>query len=265
MGFGAAQVLVGATKLSELGIDLSKNWLGYLIRNLADPILDQDAATKAYADSLIPTAGLLSDLVIDADKDWLTHLIKNLGDPVDAQDAATRAYVLAQKALCLLLTGGTMSGDIAMGGNLVTGLGAPVADNDAARKVDVDTVDGKLDDISYSSPTRAMATTYQNTSGKFRAALVNAFCYLESTDGLLDGASYIYPRIGPTSPPTTTLPYTGYYAVHLTGLEAVTQRVEAVFQTTFYIPPGWYYMVAQGKAGDGVWPPLMGWKEYDFH
>ena len=93
MGFGAVQVLAGATKLSELGIDVTKDFLTYLIRNIGTPTLDQDAATKKYVDDNIVGITKLSELTIDTSKDWLGYLIRNLADPTLAQDAATKKYV----------------------------------------------------------------------------------------------------------------------------------------------------------------------------
>lgn len=84
MGFGARP---GITKLSELTIDTSKDWLLYRIRNLLDPTLDQDAATKAYHDDNPGGITKLSELEIDTSKDWLGYLVKNIGDAVDPQDA----------------------------------------------------------------------------------------------------------------------------------------------------------------------------------
>lgn len=93
MGFGAVQTLVGVTKLSELGIDVSKNWLTYLINNLGDPVAAQDAATKKYVDDLHALQLLLTGGTMSGNIAMGTKLVTGLGAPVADNDAARKKYV----------------------------------------------------------------------------------------------------------------------------------------------------------------------------
>ena len=137
--------------------------------------------------------------------------------------------------LYLLLAGGTMSGAIAMGSNKITGLAAPTANADAARKLDVDTVDAKLDDFSVAQPTRAIGTTYQNTGGKIRLVSVT----IDVSSG------YVQALCDANSTPTTVVAYTD--AIHAITL-------------TFLVPPNYYYKL--NKSGTAT---SANWTEWDEH
>ena len=104
------------------------------IINVVDPTGAQDAATKAYADTMLPLAGGTMSGAINMGSSNIT----NVADPGSAQDAATKTYVDTADALKLALAGGTMSGAIAMGSQKITGLGSPTNNGDAANKAYVD-------------------------------------------------------------------------------------------------------------------------------
>jgi hypothetical protein len=88
MGFAAVQVLSGATLLSELGIDISKDWQGYKINNLGTPTTGTDAANMSAVLTelllyLAKAGGTMSGAIAMGNQK-----ITGLGAPVDATDAA---------------------------------------------------------------------------------------------------------------------------------------------------------------------------------
>lgn len=95
MGFAAVQTLVGVTKLSELAIDVSKDWLGYLIKNIGAPVDAQDAATKKYIDDKVALYLLLTGGTMSGAIAMGAHKVTGLADPTEAQDAVTLAYLQA--------------------------------------------------------------------------------------------------------------------------------------------------------------------------
>lgn len=117
------------------------------ITGLGDPSLDQDAATKAYADlKLALTGGTMSGAIAMG-----TNKITGLGDPTADQDAATKVYVDGK----LALTGGTMTGAIAMGSNAITGMADPTNAQDGATKNYIDTIFGSTESAAASAAAAA--------------------------------------------------------------------------------------------------------------
>lgn len=166
-----------------------------------------------------------------------------LFDKIVADIAAEATARATADALRLLLTGGTMAGPIAMGGNKVTGLGAPTAAADAARKTDVDAVDVALDDVSFTAPSRALDTIYQNGS-KIRLVMIMATL----TSGKNSGAEI---RIGSGTPPTTRIGKLYHPSAQETERDAAT----------FIVPPSWYYRLYSVEGNITIYD----WSEWDLH
>lgn len=213
------------------------------ITGLPIPTGTGHATRKSYVDAGLALMLQLAGGTMTGPIAMGTSKITGLGDPTAAQDAATRAYVLAQKALCLLLAGGTMSGPIAMGGSKVTGLGAPTAAADAARKTDVDAIDVDLATVSFSQPSRALDTIYQNST-KIRLVMITAT--LSAGDN--SGAEI---RIGSGTPPTTRIGKLYHPSAQETERDAAT----------FIVPPSWYYRLYQVEGNIVIYD----WNEWDLH
>lgn len=155
----------------------------------------------------------------------------------------------------------TLYADMVAGGYKLTGLGAPTSDNDAARKTDVDTVNAKLDDVTWSEPTRAVDTIYQNTGGKLKFISVTAFCSLTSSGGQMVGRSQIRLWIGTASPPTSVVAEGGFRSLSLTL--PTGDVLGGNYAVSFIIPLNYYYRVATDITTDGNTPTLREWHEED--
>lgn len=118
------------------------------ITDLADPVNDQDAATKAYVDTTVAliTFPTFSDLLLD-NNDAGSSSITNLADPTDAQDATTKSYV--DTLVNSVSLSGLLSSDNDAGAASIINLADPTDAQDAATKSYVDTL---VSGISFSSP-----------------------------------------------------------------------------------------------------------------
>ena len=118
--------LAGGTMSGAIAMGTSK------ITGLGTPTVSTDAATKAYADTMLPlVGGTLSGALAMG-----TNKITGLGTPTVSTDASTKAYADTM----LPLAGGTMSGVIAMGTNKITGVGDPTNAQDVVTKYYLDNV-----------------------------------------------------------------------------------------------------------------------------
>ena len=177
------------TKLGAMAEALNMN--SHQINNVTDPTNPQDAATRAYVDSIsgafLPLIGGTMSGAINMGN----HKITNLTDPSAAQDAVTLSYLNTALGDYLPLSGGTMSGAINMGSSKITNLLDPTNPQDAATKNYVDTVATGLtvQPSCYAATTANLTATYANGASGIGATLTNSGALAAfSTDG--------------TSPPT---------------------------------------------------------------
>lgn len=108
----------------------SKEYVDGAIAAVNEALDELEAATKEYADTMLPLAGG----TMAGSVEMAGNAITGLATPGADSDAATKAYA----DLMLPKKGGTMSGAIAMGSNKITGLATPTANTDAATKAYAD-------------------------------------------------------------------------------------------------------------------------------
>lgn len=112
------------------------------INNLGAPVLNTDAATKAYVDSQtqneLPLGGGTMTGAINMSGNRILNIPTT---PVSNSDAVNGTYVGSVVASALPLSGGTMTGQINMNGQRITGVPTPLVSSDAVNKAYVDALD----------------------------------------------------------------------------------------------------------------------------
>ena len=122
----AAEVAISTVAISKFGVAVSDIALGgFKLTGVADPSVDQDAATKKYVDS---KTGNPASLTLT--KDYIL-----------VGDAAGKAAEVATSTVAISKFGVAIS-DVALGGFKLTGVADPAVDQDAATKKYVDSKTG---------------------------------------------------------------------------------------------------------------------------
>ena len=176
----------GSSSFTNVTINGTLDVTNTVISNVADPVLAQDAATKAYVDSEVSS---LVDAAPGA-LDTLNELAAALGD--DANFSTTVTDSIATK---LPLAGGTMTGAIAMGGAKITGLGTPTTGTDATTKTYVDGILGSATAAATSAAAalvseEAAAATYDAFDDRYLGPKASDPSVDNDGNALLTGAIY---------------------------------------------------------------------------
>ncbi len=232
-------LLAGGTMSGDIAMGTNK------ITGLGDPASAQDAATRAYVlaqiqDWLLKTGGTMSGALTIAFANAY-FLLQNSGGKVayfQTHDnnnlylfarTATQGDVIALQVPIgsddppLNLFRPTLLTALNANSQLINNLLAPVSDNDAARKVDVDTVNAKLDDVTWSEPTRVKDTNYQNTTGKLKFVAITV---------VLNNGDVAELRLASSSPPGTNV---------VSLLYSGTQPDYMYLQGCLIVPINYYY------------------------
>jgi hypothetical protein len=156
------------------------------IVNVADPTLDQHAATKAYVDTQV--SGLVD--AAPGTLDTLNELAAALGD--DPDFATTITTSIGTK---VSKSGDSMTGSLAMGSNKITGLGAPTTGTDATTKAYVDGILGSATSASDSADeaaasAAAAATSYDAFDDRYLGSKASDPSVDNDGNALLTGALY---------------------------------------------------------------------------
>ena len=176
----------GGSTFNNVTVNGTMDVTNTVIANVATPVLDADAATKGYVDTVINN-------LIDSSPgtlDTLNEIAAALGD--DPNFAATMTTELAKK---LDKTGGTMTGAIAMSSNKITGLGTPTTGTDAVTKAYVDTTFGDTASAAASAAAAAASavaaeTAYDSFDDRYLGSKSSAPTLDNDGAALLTGALY---------------------------------------------------------------------------
>ena len=176
----------GGSTFNNVTVNGTMDVTNTVIANVATPVLDADAATKGYVDTVINN-------LIDSSPgtlDTLNEIAAALGD--DPNFAATMTTELAKK---LDKTGGTMTGAIAMSSNKITGLGTPTTGTDAVTKAYVDTTFGDTASAAASAAAAAASavaaeTAYDSFDDRYLGPKSSTPTLDNDGNALLTGALY---------------------------------------------------------------------------
>jgi hypothetical protein len=176
----------GGSTFNNVTVNGTMDVTNTVIANVATPVLDADAATKGYVDTVINN-------LIDSSPgtlDTLNEIAAALGD--DPNFAATMTTELAKK---LDKTGGTMTGAIAMSSNKITGLGTPTTGTDAVTKAYVDTTFGDTASAAASAAAAAASaaaaeTAYDSFDDRYLGPKSSSPTLDNDGNALLTGALY---------------------------------------------------------------------------